>query len=165
MLLAFQPVQAALTFGIPTPTPGEFNFGGVYGYPWLTADQRDIYFTSDRPGPNSSDPYNPGAFDIWTSHRDSPNDPWQPLVNIGAPFNSPDRAEFAPSFTKDGQELYFVRAVSPFSVPEADLFVSHRQSDGSWGEPEPLDELNTPDGRESYPTISPDGFTLYFIPI
>ncbi len=161
MTLMARPAPAELTFGIPTPTPGEFNVDGGYGYAWLPEDQLDIYFTSDRPGPNSSDPYSTGAWDIWTSHRDSLTDPWQPIVNLGSPINTPDRAEFAASFTADGQHLFFMRADHTFGLANGDLFVSHRQVDNTWGEPEPLVGLNT-DGIEANPAISPDGLTLYF---
>jgi hypothetical protein len=156
MVLMARSAQAEIEFGIPTPMPEPFNVGGAYGYPWLTEDGLDIYFTSDR-----SDPFSPGSGGILTSHRDLLSDPWGPFVDLGAPVNTLDRAEFAQSLTADGQEMYFMRALSPFGLPEGDLFVTKRQPDDTWGVPQPLEELNTSE-REAGPTISPDGKTLYF---
>ena len=153
------PVQGELEFGIPTPVPPPFNLDGGYGYPTLSADGLDIHFVSDRP--YYAGDYTTGWFDIWTSHRDSLTDPWQPFVNFGEPINTPELTEIGPSFTADGEELYFMRSLSPFSLPEGDLFVSYRQPDASWGIPQALVDLNTSE-VEAYPTISPDGLTLYF---
>jgi hypothetical protein len=124
MVLMAQPAQAEIEFGIPTPMPVPFDVGGGYGYPWLSADELDIYFTSDRAGPNSSDPYSEGAFDVWKSHRNSTTDPWQTFVNLGAPINTSELAEAPGSFSADGEEFYFWRALSGFGLAEADLFVS-----------------------------------------
>ena len=158
MALIIPPVKGEIEFGIPVPMPLPFNTEGGYGYPWLSDGGLDIYITSDRP---SAEPYSTGAWDIWTSHRNSLTDPWQPLENLGAPVNTPDLAEYGFTFTDDGQELYFTRALSPFGIAEADLYVSHRQSDNTWGTPQALVELNTSE-RESFPSISGDGKTLYF---
>jgi len=129
MILTVSPVQGELEFGIPTPMQlPPFNEAGGYGYPWLSEDQLDIYVTTDYP---SSEPYTTGAFDIWTSHRDSVSDPWQPLVNLGSPVNTPELSEIGSSLTADGRELYFFRALSPFGLPEGDLYVSNRQPDNS----------------------------------
>jgi hypothetical protein len=153
--------RAQLEFGIPTPMPEPFNVGGGYGYPWLSEDGLDIYFGSDRSGPNSSEPYSFGAFDIWTAHRDSVSDPWGGFANLGESINTSEFAEFSTSIGSDGQELYFTRALSPLGLPGGDLYVSQRQMDSSWGVAAPLTELNT-DGIEAFPTISPDGLKLYF---
>lgn len=164
LMLATKSAQAALEFGIPTPpdaSPNAFNIEGGYGYPSFSPDDLTMYFASDRPGPNSTDPYSQGQFDIWTSERASVDEPWGPFVNLGDQVNTSEWAEFASSVTADGEELYFMRALSPFSLPEGDLFVSQRQSDGTWGAASPLTALNTV-GSEGYPSISADGLTLYF---
>ena len=167
MTMVARQAQAELEFGMPTPMPEPFNVGGIYGYPWLSEDGLDIYFASDRSAPFAADPSDPdsvgtpGSVDIWTAHRDSLTDDWKDFVDLGAPVNTPGYAEFGQSLTADGQEMYFVRALSPFGIPEGDLFVSKRQPDNSWGEPQPLAELNTAE-REHYPSISADGKTLYF---
>lgn len=164
LVLATQSARAQIEFGIPTvpqASPDTFNVEGGYGYPWFSPDGLSMYFASDRPGPNSGEDYSQGQFDLWTAERASVNDQWGPFTNLGDPVNTSEKAEFAQSLTADGQELYFMRALSPFGLPEGDLFFAKRQVDGTWGTPEPLAGLNTAD-REGYPTISPDGLTLYF---
>jgi hypothetical protein len=146
-----------LEFGIPTPMPMPFDAVGANGYPWLTQDGLDIYFATDR-----SDPSSLSAVGIWTAHRDSLTDDWGSAVDLGAPVNTTGTAEFGASLTADGQQMYFMRAVSPFGLANGDLFLTDRQPDNSWGVPQPLARLNTSDGIEAYPTISPDGKTLYF---
>src|SRR6185503_19179940 len=47
--------------------------------PVLSTDGRELYFHSDRAG-------GLGGFDIWASHRDGPNCPWQAPTNLGAPI-------------------------------------------------------------------------------
>lgn len=162
--LATRAAHAQLEFGVPIVPdafPDAFNVEGGYGYPSFSADGLSVYFASDRPGPNSGETYSEGQFDIWMVERPSVDEPWGEFVNLGDAINTAEMADFGASLTADGQELYFMRALSPFSLPEGDLFVSHRQPDGSWGVAEPLVNLNTPDA-EAYPTISPDGLTLYF---
>jgi len=43
----------------------------------------------------------------------------------------------------------------------SDLYISHKQEDGSWSKPEYIDALNT-DDDEFGPSLDPDGETLYF---
>lgn len=163
--LAPRATQAQIEFGLPTvpqASPDAFNVEGGYGYPWFSPDGLTMYFGSDRPGPYTGQAYSPGQFDIWTTQRASVNDPWGEFVNLGEPVNTADKAEFAASLTADGQQLYFMRSLSPFGLPEGDLYVSLRQEDNTWAEPQQIAELNTSDGIEAYPTISPDGNKLYF---
>ncbi|MAT73406.1 MAG: hypothetical protein CMJ58_28310 [Planctomycetaceae bacterium] len=150
---------AEFEFGIPTPVPPPINIDGGFGYPTLADDGLTMYFAADPP--YYGGPYSTGHFDIWKTTRASLSDPWGPYVNLGAPINTQQYTEIGPSFTADRHELFFMRSLSPFGLPEGDLFVSHQQTDGSYGDPVPLSELNSA-GNEGYPSVSSDGLTLYF---
>src|SRR6476619_1863388 len=51
--------------------------------PEISQDGLTLYFGSDRPGSLSPAP------DLWVSHRQSPNSPWETPLNLGEVVNSP----------------------------------------------------------------------------
>jgi hypothetical protein len=90
----------------------------------------------------------------------SPYSDWSPAVNFGAVVNSPVN-DLSPAFSSDGRSLYFA-SVRPGGAGVADLWVSQRQPDGSWGAPVNLGApLNTAAG-EAAPSFSRDGHWMYF---
>ncbi|HMG19615.1 MAG TPA: hypothetical protein VK573_12890 [Gemmatimonadales bacterium] len=91
----------------------------------LSSDEHNIYFVSTRPG-------GLGANDIWMSHRQCKDCPWETPVNLGAPINS-DAGEAAPSMSEDGRLLFFFSA-RPGGFGGADIYVSHRVSTSSEGD-------------------------------
>src|SRR5690625_1245216 len=99
-----------------------------------------------------------GSCDIYYTVKRS--DGWTKPGNIGPPVNSP-YWDSQPSLSPDGQDLYFV-SNRPGGHGGSDIYVSHLQADGRWGQPENLgDSVNTP-GEESSPFIHADNTTLYF---
>lgn len=75
------------------------------------------------------------------------------------------------SISIDNRELFFAMKAPATGQPNnIDLFVTTYELidevDGEriylWNDPVPLESLNTPDGWESQPAISPDGQSLYF---
>jgi outer membrane protein OmpA-like peptidoglycan-associated protein len=69
--------------------------------------------------------------------------------------------ETQPSISADGTTLYFV-SNRPGGIGNADIWVSKKDKDDSWGAPVNLREpVNTPQDEMS-PFIHPDGNTLYF---
>lgn len=102
-----------------------------------------------------------GAEDIYYSTRIG--DKWSTPKNIGAPINSKLHESF-PSVTADGQQMYFMRMDTAQTENGSNCFeimVSHKQSDGKWGEPEALPApINI--GCEKAPRILSDGRTLIF---
>ena len=120
-------------------------------YPVLVAD-RSLYFVSNRGDGKHNQLYKAqrkgeGAF--YAPDRVGP-----PIANdefgTGDTYVAPD-------------ESYLVFASRrPPSHGGADLFVSFRQKDGSWGTPANLgDAINTPD-YEFCPMVTPDGKYLFF---
>ena len=60
----------------------------------VSADNLELYFSSDRPGGS-------GNFDIYVTRRATTDDPWGEPVNLGAPINGPN-AEWSPCISADG---------------------------------------------------------------
>jgi hypothetical protein len=76
--------------------------------PWVSADDRMLFFESDRPG-------GLGGNDIWFSYRDQSGQ-WVQPVNMGPAVNS-DRNETQPWVSPDGKTIYFNReGVAGFAV-------------------------------------------------
>ncbi len=100
-----------------------------------------------------------GSCDLYFS--EVKNGSWSKPTNMGAPVNSRGW-ESQPSLSADGKTLYFAKNINP-REKNIDIYVSQRQTDGSWGQPQNLGKpINTKDKDES-PFIHPDGQTLYFM--
>ncbi|HEY3115069.1 MAG TPA: hypothetical protein VGJ62_15420, partial [Gemmatimonadaceae bacterium] len=151
-------------------TAGEMNAA-------LSPDELSLYLTSNRAG-------GLGITDIWVSHRDCGDCPWQTPVNLGAPINSSGQ-DAGPRLSIDGHLLFF-QSDRLAGSGITDLYVSHRNNpndDFGWEIPVLLGaDVNTPIGSENAadylqsaedgtgnlyfnratPTSSPD---LYFAPI
>lgn len=92
---------------------------------------------------------------------------WSSPVNVGAPVNTVYE-ESAPAVSADARSLYFNRNFNgldpnqPGKVDE-DIYVSHRRNQHKpWGEPTPVEALNTPTFHERNATLSRDGRLLFF---
>ena len=80
--------------------------------------------------------------------------------NLGPLFNT-QFADGTPGISADGLEMYF-DSTRPGGLGWEDLYVTTRQTvDDPWGPPVNLTTVNSP-YREVYPSVSPDGLTLYF---
>jgi hypothetical protein len=81
------------------------NLGPVVNSAWedthpaISPDGLSLYFSSDRPG-------SAGGFDLWVSHRQTPDEPWGSPQNVGTVINSA-AGEFAPTFDPSGHILFF----------------------------------------------------------
>jgi WD40-like Beta Propeller Repeat len=115
----------------------------------ISPDQRTAYFagvTSDF------------VFDIYVSTRSSTYEPFRPRVKLPAPVNS-DGHDYGPALTADGRVMFFSSGTdNPFAPGAVNhLYVSERQSDGSWGPRIDLDTLNCPTCFAGLPTIRAGG--------
>ena len=99
----------------------DFNPEYEVGELHITADGKELYFHSARPG-------GMGQYDIWVSNN--LDGEWQPPVNLGA-VNSP-HSDGWPFVSVDGSELWFTRSVG---APE--LWRS-KKVNGAWAEPEQM---------------------------
>lgn len=85
--------------------------------PAITADGREMYLASNRPGGF-------GSYDIWKSTRGSVSEPWSQPVNLGADVNT-SAVEQRGVTWGDGTELYFFSGRSG-GVGDVDLYRSTR---------------------------------------
>ena len=85
---------------------------------------------------------------------------WTPLKNLGPNINTKDGWEAQPSLSADGNTLFFT-AARP-TTRDNDIFIAQRNTDGSWGQARPFDEINT-DGKDKSPFLHQDSETLYFV--
>ncbi|MBK7871153.1 MAG: PD40 domain-containing protein [Saprospiraceae bacterium] len=119
----------------------------------ISADGKLLVFTAcERQG-------GMGRCDLYYS--ESKGGKWTKPQNIGPPINS-GAWESQPSLSADGKALYFASNRSG-SLGGNDLWVSYRQADGHWGQPQNLGKnINTTEDDQA-PFIHPDGQTLYFM--
>jgi Tol biopolymer transport system component len=94
----------------------------------------------------------------------------RPTCSHEEPFRRPERItqlggptdEWTPYLTFDGRSLYFARKSAVSASSDLDLHVARRvNSAAPFGEPEPLEELNT-STLEWGPSLTADGLALYF---
>lgn len=92
--------------------------------PNVRKDGRELVFSSNRSGTL-------GGQDVWTSTRDSVQDPWSAPVNLGAAANTA-AAETRPSLSWDAKTLLFGRAPGPEGM--SDIYITNRhRTTGSGG--------------------------------
>ncbi|MDX5446988.1 MAG: OmpA family protein, partial [Bacteroidota bacterium] len=89
-----------------------------------------------------------------------PDGYWKKAQRLPGKVNTPFKEE-SPFIHFDGRSLYFGSDGHP-GMGGSDLFVSRKQEDGTWGEPENLGyPINTPKSEFSL-IVDPDGRTGYF---
>lgn len=99
-----------------------------------------------------------GSCDLYISYLTKKG--WSKPQNLGPKVNS-EFWESTPSLSPDKRDLYFSSNV-PGGFGGNDIWVCHRNDDGSWSEAYNLGpEINT-SGDESTPFIHADNQTLYF---
>ena len=115
----------------------------------ISPDQRTMYFAGVTPD---------FVFDIYVSTRDSTDEPFRPRVKLPAPVNS-NGHDYGPALTVDGRVMFFSSGTdNPFAPGAVNhLYVSERQSDGTWGARIYLDTLNCPTCFGGLPTIRAGG--------
>jgi hypothetical protein len=118
------------------PINGDYQVGEMH----ITADGKELYFASQRPGGFD-------GFDLWVSEK--AEEGWGEPTNLGANVNTASD-ENRPYVTVDGSELWYD---SNYAV-----YRCLRQVDGSWAG---CSRIISPLAGE--PTLSPDGKSLYFV--
>ncbi len=119
--------------------------------PSISADGKTIYFASDRPGGF-------GGYDIW--YISFENGKWSEARNIGKSINTPANDQ-TPFIHQDGVTLYFTSEGHP-GMGGKDIYLSRKQADGNWAEPQNLGyPINTKDD-EGTVTVAIDGRTAYY---
>ena len=93
-------------FGTPVPVT-ELNTEFDDRMPNVTADGREVVFSSNRPVDANGTP-GLGSFDVYVSTRASTRDPWSAPVNLGPNVNTPG-SETRSTISRDLKRLYFGR--------------------------------------------------------
>jgi len=126
--------------------------------PSLSHDGNRIFFTAFIQDVTKSE-------DIFYAERLTSNQ-WGEPKDIGPPINTENYEGF-PSISADGNSLYFIRVnlIAPMDKKTKEncfeIYVSHKQPGGEWGEPEKLpDQINLGCVRD--PRIMADNHTLIF---
>jgi hypothetical protein len=143
-------------FGTPVNLGSAVNSSSHDEFGDISADNRTMVFTSDRPGGF-------GLLDIWMTTRATANAPWGPAQHLGPAFNT-SVYDFPVALSRDGLLLLFKsdRSITEGN-PAAAMFVSRRTSaEQPFGPPvliRPI--LNIGSGGVDYSSLSDDGTTLY----
>lgn len=135
------------------PLTGNINTAQNEGAQQIAQDGSILVFT----GCNFNDGL--GSCDIYFSLNTKKG--WSSPINIGAPVNT-SYWESQPTLSPDKSELYFASS-RPGGYGGTDLYVSKKQPDGRWGNPENLGAAINTAGDESCPFIHADNETLYFM--
>jgi WD40 repeat protein len=146
-------------YDTPVHLDSPINTQWFEGKPALSADGRELYFVSDRPGALGG----PGDQDIYVSRRASIKDNWGAPERLPPPVSSPF-FDITPTLSLDGLDLYFAsNRPGPFSPPMPDLWVAHRESvNDPWGEVTNLGPGVNTSLFEGSIDISPDQRTIFF---
>lgn len=136
----------------PINLGGSINSALWESQPSVSADGQTLYFVRgmDKLGKNQ---------DIYYSTK-SGDGRWQKAKKLAGPVNTQFQ-ESAPFIHFDNQSLYFSSNGHP-GMGDMDFFVSRRQEDGTWGEPENLGYPINSRGPEFSLVVAPDGKTGYF---
>ncbi len=125
--------------------------------PVVTADETFMAFTTRRQDENTNaDVFDDMLFyeDVFYSERSG--DKWMYARNIGPPVNSRYHSSNL-AISADGKQLYLFK-----SQNGGDIFLSEKNNDGTWTEPEALNGNVNSTFFENSASISRDGNTLYF---
>lgn len=133
--------------------PAPFNLGGNEGSPTITVDNKYMVFAKvvDINGYPNSDLY-------FSEYK---KDDWTAIKSLGPNINNPNTWESQPSISADGKILYFVTDRNA-QDRGSDIWVSYRQSDGSWGKASSVGDVINSLQNEKTPFIHSDSQTLYF---
>jgi outer membrane protein OmpA-like peptidoglycan-associated protein len=134
------------------PVEGEVNTAQNEAAQNISQDGQWLVFT----GCNHQDGF--GSCDIYISYLGKEG--WTEGVNLGGWINS-DQWESQPCLSPDKRDLYFASRRQG-GLGGIDIYVSHIQDNGKWGEPENLGPGINTSGDEQCPFIHADNQTLYF---
>jgi Tol biopolymer transport system component len=136
-------------------TPEVAPFSGRYSDadPFITADGKQFYFISRRPGPEKTSP----DLDIWVMDRTGTG--WSEPRNVGAPVNGKGN-EWYPTLAADGT-IYF-GSDRPGGRGATDIYRA-RLANGTYQTPENLGDAINTEFDEYEPYIFPDQTCLVFM--
>jgi phosphohistidine phosphatase SixA len=146
--------NADFTFGEPTNLGPAVNSSRDEYDPSISTDGLSLYFSIVYP------PSGYGGSDLYVARRETTDDDWNTVVNLGQVVNS-EAYEFGHDISYDGLSLYF--NAWAWGSGDVDVLVTTRaQASDPWGPPVNLGPPVNTSANESSPHISDDGLSLYF---
>jgi hypothetical protein len=124
-------------------------------WPSLSADEHTLVITRLI---RSEDLMRDVQEDFFISHWE--NNEWTPMKNMGFPINTGDN-EGAQTLSADGRLMIFTACNRADGLGKCDLYWCTRQGD-TWTQPKNMGKPVNSAYRETQPSVSPDGRTLYF---
>ena len=143
-------------WGTPVNLGTNVNSSGAEVCPTITVDGLSLFFVSDRAG-------GCGGNDIYVSHRLNNQSGWEPAVNLGCQFNSP-QSDITPTLFTDnnGTTYLYISSNRPGGPGMQDIYVSTLQPNGAFGAPVLVAGLNT-EFNDQRPNIRVrDGVEIFF---
>ena len=138
----------------------ELDFEYDQYWPSLSVDEQTLIFTALMPiNSNNSAVFGNRQEDFYVS--DYRNGKWTKPENLGSPPNTPDN-EGAQTITADANRMYFTACNRNDGKGGCDIYFSEKRN-GLWTRPRNLGEPVNTSAKETQPSISPDGRTLYFV--
>ncbi|MGX8712675.1 MAG: OmpA family protein [bacterium] len=128
--------------------------------PALTADYRMLVFTRRSPRNELTQRGLDKEEDFWWSDYDTMELDWGPAHRMPEPLNSHGN-EGAQTISHDGRVVIFTACGRNNEHTGCDIYMSVRQG-GRWGTPRNLGAPVSSRYWESFPSLSIDGYTLYF---
>jgi len=150
----------------PFPVPG-VNTGNDEFLPALSPDATLLLFTRREQYKPKGDLVTKEVEILYEARRRHAAEPFSPPVPVGPPFEAGQRFGGA-TLSVDQRELYIAAQRPTGSNPDnIDLmradYVFDGESNYSWSDLEALPApINSPDGWEAQPALSPDGLELFF---
>jgi Tol biopolymer transport system component len=125
--------------------------------PTISANGLELFFCSPREGGIAGE----SRWDIWMTSRATKDSAWAEPVNLGTPVNT-TFGDVSPCISGDNLSLFFT-SDRPGGYGGADIWVTTRTSkDNPWSEAVNLGLIVNSPAYECFPSISPDGLTLFF---
>lgn len=132
------------------------------GAPSLSADGQTMIFTACQTvdGSYGSDRTGAGSCDLFYSTKVGEN--WSQVKNLGNAINT-GVWESQPSFSANGQTLYFIRGqYTPQGPKKQDIYFSYIRDNGQWSAPAKVPGRINTVFEEAGVMVHPDGHSLYF---
>ena len=139
-------------WGDPVPISTNINTQTNEGACSMSADGRTLVFASC----NRKDGV--GSCDIYVSYKEGED--WSVPTNMGKKVNAAGW-DSEPSISADGKTVYFSSERSG-GYGREDIYVTHKQENGSWGAAKNIGPVINTEGREVSSFIHASGSTLYF---
>jgi outer membrane protein OmpA-like peptidoglycan-associated protein len=128
-------------------------------WPSLSADERTMVFTEKLPiDPNNPEVYRNRQEDFYYS--DMVDGKWLPAKTEGPPLNTPGN-EGAQTISADGKLMIFTGCNRQDGYGNCDLYFSKKEGD-NWTIPQNLGKPINTNAKETQPSLSSDGKTIYF---